>query len=127
MNPGVNLLGAVGWFVAIVVAIPVVLWLLRRSPLGARLGAAQPAGMRAVAQLALGAQNRLVTVEVGSGDERRWLVLGVAPGGVSLLHSLTPQDPPPAPPLAPTPGEGFQQLLQRLRRDDGTRGDGRAR
>jgi flagellar protein FliO/FliZ len=126
VNPGVNLLGAVGWFVAIAVAIPLVLWLLKRSPVGARLGAAAPGGMRAVAQLALGAQNRLVTVEVGSGEERRWLVLGVAPGGVSLLYSLTPQELPSAP-VAATPGEGFQQLIQRLKSRDGNRDDGGAR
>ena len=122
MNSTGSLLGAIGWFVAIAVAIPLVLWLVRRSPMGARLASGQVGAMRVVAQLALSPQNRVATVEVGSGDERRWLVLGVAPGGVSLLYSLTPQEAPPAPAPA-TPADGFQQLLNRLKNG----GDDRAR
>jgi flagellar motor switch protein FliN/FliY len=69
-----------------------------RSPLFVRGDRADPAGravaaqahatgrrgqrqgpMRVVACLPLAPNQRLVTVEVGQGDERRWLVLGVSP------------------------------------------------
>jgi flagellar protein FliO/FliZ len=46
--------------------------------------------MRLIATLALGPSQRLVTVEVGSGDERRWLVLSVGPSGVTTLHTMAP-------------------------------------
>ena len=48
-------------------------------------------GMRVISQLALAPNQRVLTVEVGSGDERRWLVLGVTPGGISNLHTMPPQ------------------------------------
>ena len=38
--------------------------------------------------LALGPQQRVVTVQVGQGDERICLVLGVAPGGITALHQM---------------------------------------
>jgi flagellar protein FliO/FliZ len=83
-------------FVAILVAIPLVLWLLKRSPYGAALGGGARAAlpMRTVAQLSLGPQQRVVTLEVGEGEARRWLVLGVTAHHVSTLHVL---DTPPAP------------------------------
>ena len=59
---------------------------------------------------------KLVTVEVGQGDERRWLVLGVATGGVSLLYTLTPTVGADVP---PTPAQGFAQLLSRLKDGEG--------
>ncbi|HJW10554.1 MAG TPA: flagellar biosynthetic protein FliO, partial [Albitalea sp.] len=62
------------WFVAIIVLIPAVLWLLKRTPMG---GAASQGLMRSVAALPISPSQRIVTVEVGRGDQRRWLVLGV--------------------------------------------------
>ncbi len=101
------------WFVAIIALIPVALWLLKRTPVGAM---AAQGGLRSVATLALSPSQRVVTVEVGSGSERRWLVLGVSPQSVTLLRDMAAQGD--APTLGPTPGSAFAQLLSR------TRGDG---
>jgi len=70
--------------------------------------------MRRVAVLPLSPSQRLVTVEVGSGDSRCWLVLGVTPNSISTLHTMLPQDEnlPAVPPATPT--TTFAQLLQRL-------------
>ncbi len=103
------------WFIAIVAMIPVSLWLLKRTPMGgAGLG---PAGSpRTVAVMPLGTQHKLVTIEVGQGEERLWLVLGVGPQGVRTLHTMTAQttvqagEPPP-------PAAAFAQLLSRIKQD----------
>ena len=102
------------WFVAIIAMIPLALWLLKRSPAGAMLGgAAAGSTLRSVAALALSTNQRIVTIEVGQGDDRRWLVLGVTAQSITTLHTMTPQaDAAPLPgPAAP----GFAQLLGRLR------------
>jgi len=100
-------------FIAVVAMIPVVLWLLKRSPLG---GAAGTRHLRSVAVLPLSTSQRIVTVEVGSGDHRTWLVLGVTPGSISTLHTMLPQEEPPAAPPT-SPNAAFAQLLNRLKRD----------
>ena len=41
-----------------------------------------PSAMRVVSVLPLAPNQRLLTVEVGQGDDRRWLVLGVSPAGI---------------------------------------------
>jgi flagellar protein FliO/FliZ len=100
------------WFVAILAAIPLCLWLLKRTPMGQGGGGAGTP--RTVAVLPLSAQQRLVTVEVGQGDDRLWLVLGVTAQGIQTLHTMLPQpsvaQEPPTPPAA-----AFGQLLSRLR------------
>lgn len=99
------------WFVAIVVLVPVALWLLRRSPVGASIAAS---GLRTVGQLPLSASLRVVTIEVGSGDDRTWLVLGVTPQQIRTLHTMRPQLG--AATAAPAgAGSGFAQVLGRLR------------
>ena len=98
------------WFAAILALIPIALWLLKRSPVGAL---ASQGGLRSVATLALSPNQRVVTIEVGSGDDRRWLVLGVTPQNVTLLRDMAPQGD--APTLAATPGSAFAQLLGRTR------------
>ena len=102
------------WFVAIIALIPVALWLLKRTPMGgAGMG---PAGTpRTVAVMPLTAQSKLVTIEVGQGDERLWLVLGVGPQGVRTLHTMTPQTAP-ASAEPPPPAAAFAQLLNRLKK-----------
>ena len=100
-------------FVLVLALIPAALWLLKRSPLGG--GGAGSGGMRLVGALALSPSQRLVTVEVGMGDDRRWLVLGVSAAGIHTLHSLPPQAGATAPDMAATPLTGFAQLLQRHR------------
>ena len=105
-------------FAFVVALIPVALWLLRRTPLGG--AAASGAPMRTVSVLALSGSQRIITVEVGSGDERRWLVLGVTPQSITTLHTMAPQ----AEALAATAGAqvppAFGDLLSRLK---GGRGD----
>ena len=66
------------------------LWLLKRltMPRGPASGL-----MRVVAGTAVGPRERVVLLEVGS----KWLVLGVAPGEVSMLAEVPPQDMPSAP------------------------------
>lgn len=108
-------MSALLWFAAIVVMIPLALWLLKRSPLG---GSSSGAGsMRSVSSLPLSNTHRLLTVEVGQGDQRRWLVLGVTPHNINLLHTMEP--PPDAAtaggPGASAPGGSFAQMLGRLR------------
>lgn len=76
------------WFIAIVAMIPLALWLLKRTPMG---GGAASGVMRTVAVLPLSPNQRLITVEVGTGDERRWLVLGVTAQQISCLHTMAPQ------------------------------------
>ncbi|MEO6030473.1 MAG: flagellar biosynthetic protein FliO [Burkholderiaceae bacterium] len=108
-----NGLSALLWFVAILAMIPLALWLLKRTPMG---GAGANGMMRNVATLPLSANQRIVTVEVGQGEARRWLVLGVTAQNITTLHTLAPQADAPAPGAAVAPP--FAQLLGRLRRQD---------
>ncbi len=119
MQPGI---GSLLWFVAIIALIPVALWLLKRSPMvGGNL--LRPGTPRPVSVTPLGGQNKLVTVEVGQGDDRLWLVLGVSPQGIRTLHTMVPQaDVAAGPPQAPA--ATFQQLLSRLSGKDGKGGTG---
>jgi flagellar protein FliO/FliZ len=111
MQPGLT---SLLWFAAVIALIPVALWLLKRSPLVGG-GLQRPGTPRTVAVMPLSAQQKLVTVEVGQGDERLWLVLGVSPQGIRTLHTMMPSaevnDGPPPPPAA-----AFAQLLDRLRK-----------
>jgi flagellar protein FliO/FliZ len=109
-----NALSALMWFAAIIVLIPVSLWLLKRTPVGS--GAAHTL-MRSVAVLPLSANQRVVTVEVGQGDSRQWLVLGVTPQSITTLHTMAPQTVPVPATVAGAPG--FAQLLARLRTSAG--------
>ncbi len=128
------------WFVAVLAAIPCALWLLRQSPLGRMHGLRPAAGecpVRTLSSHALSPSQRLVTVEVGQGRARRWLVLGVTPAGITTLHQLEPSAPALPAAGAPKPGvepptlhhvlvpgdvadagasQPFAQLLARLRR-----------
>ena len=109
MTPG---WGSLAWFFAVVAMIPLALWLLKRSPLSGAAGG--PAGTpRTVSVLPLSAQQRLVTVEVGQGTERQWLVLGVTPQGIRTLHTMAALGDGATP--APPSGAAFAQLLARLR------------
>ncbi|MEO7115727.1 MAG: flagellar biosynthetic protein FliO [Caldimonas sp.] len=115
-----NVLSSILWFCAIVALIPITLWFLKRTPLG---GAGSANVMKSIAALPLSTSQRIVTIEVGAGAERRWLVLGVTPSSITTLHSMEAQD------LTVAPGTGaqplhpaFAQILGRLRRtpDDST-------
>jgi flagellar protein FliO/FliZ len=100
MNYG---LGSLLAFAAIIALIPLVLWLLKRTPMG---GSAAQGVLRVVAMLPISANQRLLTVEVGSGEDRRWIVLGVTPGAISALHTMPPQGD-----AAPVAAKPFSQLL----------------
>lgn len=93
------------WFLAIVALIPVALWLLKRTPMG---GAAAAGVLRVVAQLPTAPNQRLLVVEVGQGEDRRWLVLGATAQNITTLHTLPPQ----AEPVAPA---SFAKLLNKER------------
>jgi flagellar protein FliO/FliZ len=103
-----SLLSSLAWFIAVLALIPAALWLLKRTPAG---GAASHGLMRQVAVLPLAPNQRLVTVEVGLGEARRWLVLGVTGQTITTLHEMAPQDESVIAAPAPTP---FSQLLARL-------------
>ena len=112
--PSTSLIGPLAAFVLILALIPAALWLLKRSPLGKFSAGGAGGPVRLVATLPLAPQQRIVTVEVGSGDERRWLVLGVTPAGIHTLHTLPPQAEPAA--AAPAALPIFAQLLARQQR-----------
>ena len=103
------------WFIAIIAMIPCALWLLKRTPMG---GGAGQGVMRSVAALPLSANQRIVTVEVGQGDERRWLVLGVTAQSITTLHTMAPQADPDSEPAQP-PAPAFAQLLSRFKGNAG--------
>jgi len=95
------------WFLAIVALIPVALWLLKRTPMG---GAAAAGVLRVVAQLPTAPNQRLLVVEVGQGDDRRWLVLGATAQNITTLHVMPPQ-------AEPVPPVSFAKLLKKERGD----------
>jgi flagellar protein FliO/FliZ len=104
------------WFLAVLALIPLALWLLKRTSFGSGGGAAARGMLRSVAVLPLSQSHRIVTLEVGSGEERRWLVLGVTPQSISTLHSMAPQSVPEAPQTALP---SFAQLFAPLRKSGG--------
>ncbi|MDZ7857649.1 flagellar biosynthetic protein FliO [Sphaerotilus sp.] len=109
------------WLVLVLVSIPVALWLLRRSGYAGLSPRAVPGSVRVVSQSALSPQHRLVTVEVGEGAERCWLVLGMTGQQISVLHRLVPP-PSEGEPARSTPalpsiaGTSFGYLLTQWRR-----------
>lgn len=107
------------WFIAIIAMIPLALWLLKRTPMG---GAAAGGLMRTVAVLPLSPNQRLVTVEVGQGEERRWLVLGVTSQQITTLHTMAPQGDAPMG-LHGQQAAPFAQLLSRFRAGSASSGD----
>ncbi len=111
------LLSSVFWFVAVLALIPLALWLLKRTPAG---GAQATGLMRSIAVLPLAPNQRLVAVEVGRGEARRWLVLGVSAQSITTLHEMAPQDDGPAAAPAASP---FSQMLTRLRPAEPVRRD----
>src|SRR5262245_60947896 len=99
--------GPLLWFVVIIAMIPAALWLLRRTPMGTNASAGV---MRSIAALPIGPGQRIVTVEVGQGEERRWLVLGITAQQITTLHTMPAQDHPDAPPSSAAPVQDFARL-----------------
>ena len=87
-------------------------------------GAAHRAGPRlqVLGGVALGPQQRVVTLQVGQGEQAVCLVLGVSPGSVTALHQMPlpeasgASDTPAAPTLSPAPA-GFAARLALFRKD----------
>jgi flagellar protein FliO/FliZ len=101
------------WFLAILALIPLALWFLKRTPMG---GGAAAGHLRTVAALPFSPNQRLVIVEVGQGEQRQWLVLGVTAQNITTLHTMAPQTDA----AAPLDANGaamppFAQLLSRIR------------
>jgi flagellar protein FliO/FliZ len=109
-----NGLSSLLWFIAIIAMIPAALWLLKRTPMG---GAGGSGVMRSVAALPLSASQRIVTVEVGQGEARCWLVLGVTAQSITTLHTMAPQAETPADAAPAVPA--FAQLLGKLKQGAG--------
>jgi len=88
----------------VLAAIGFFAWILRRlSP-----GYSATGGVKVVGGVMIGPRERLVVVEVGD----TWLLLGVASGSVSLVHSMgRPQQP--AASAAQTPAQ-FSRLLSQV-------------
>lgn len=110
-------------FVLLIVMVGIA-WLLqryrRRLP-----GAALRAGpnLQVLGGVALGPQQRVVTLQVGQGDQAVCLVLGVSPGSVTALHQmpLPAVEPTPDAPAVTAPFGAFAARLSQFRKDgDGT-------
>ena len=88
----------VALFVAAMACLP---WLVRRLqqknlvPRGMGMArGATPVPAQVLGSLAIGPQQRLVTVQVGEGDEAVRLVLGVSAQQIQCLHVLNAQSAP---------------------------------
>ena len=106
--PTGSVISSLLWFLAVLALIPLALWLLKRTPAG---GGSATGLLRTVAVLPLAPNQRVVTVEVGSGDERRWLVLGVTGQQITTLHTMAPHNETI---VAPPTDSPFAQLLGKL-------------
>ena len=89
-DAGGSVVQMLGGLLAVLAMLLGSLWLLKRL--------AQPRGpssrlMRVIGGTAVGPRERVVLLEIGS----TWLVLGVAPGEVSMLAEVPRQDIPAAP------------------------------
>ena len=88
---------SVAAFLVLLALLPLgIRWLQRRAP-GATVTAA---ATKIISAVAVGPQQRIVTVEVGPEGSRTWLVLGVSAQGIACLHSVAvnreaDQVPPP--------------------------------
>lgn len=72
-------------FLIVLALLPLAIrWYQQRAPGGASPAAAS----RIVSTLAVGPQQRVLTVEVGPEGARVWLVLGVTAQNISCLHSF---------------------------------------
>ena len=97
-------------------------WLLQRYR---RLlpGAAQRAGpaLQVLGGVSLGPQQRVVTVQVGQGEQAVCLVLGVAAGSITALHQMplpAVEVNPSAPAAAHSPVAAFAERLAMFRKQD---------
>jgi len=77
------------FFVAILAMVPWALkWLQRRTGMRPGAGSSAAEASRIVSALAVGPQQRVLTVEVGPESARTWIVLGVTPQSITTLHTV---------------------------------------
>ncbi|MGA0571423.1 FliO/MopB family protein [Variovorax sp. VNK109] len=88
-------------FIGVLALFPVALRWLQRKQAG--VTGAVPASAKLVSAIAVGPQQRVVTVEVGPENARTWLVLGVTGQGISCLHSIPVAAGAAAAPTATSP------------------------
>ena len=117
-SPSLGLM--VMWFVIVLALIPISLWVLKRSGVAGQMARTDVAAMRTVGQHVLGQGQRLVTVEVGQGEHRTWLVLGVTPHSIQTEHTKPAQAEVD---LAPAQAAGFAHVLGQLRQRGQTSGE----
>ncbi|APV51431.1 flagellar biosynthetic protein FliO [Betaproteobacteria bacterium GR16-43] len=102
-----SLLGTVFSLAAVLALFVGAAWFAKRARGGS---AARPAAhLRAVAQLSLGARERVVIVEAAG----QWLVLGVAPGNVQHVATMAKPEGADAVAANPLP-QAFAQVLSRF-------------
>ena len=113
-------------FVAAMALLP---WLLRRlKQRQSALSGNGAVAARVLTAISLGPQQRLVTVEVGTGDARTCLVLGVTAQQITCLHVLpapaSAQTPAAAAAVAAAlaPSTSFSQAMARAQTGTGTPG-----
>jgi flagellar protein FliO/FliZ len=95
-------------FVAAIATLP---WVVRRWQQRHAAGSPGAGGAsRVVSAVAVGPQQRVVTVEVGPEHARTWLVLGVTAQHVSCLHVL-PGSAFAVPPAATPAARSFSQEM----------------
>lgn len=74
-------------FVALILTLPFIVRRIQQRR-GALHGAALGPSSKVVSAMAVGPQQRVLTVEVGPEDARTWLVLGVTGQSITCLHTL---------------------------------------
>ena len=115
--------------VLFVTAMALLPWLLRRlKQRQSALSGTGAVAARVLTAISLGPQQRLVTVEVGTGDARTCLVLGVTAQQITCLHVLpapaSAQTPAAAAAVAAAlaPSTSFSQAMARAQTGTGTPG-----
>lgn len=98
--------------IVLLIAMVIVAWLLQRYRRHLP-GAARRRGpaLQVLSAVALGPQQRVVTLQVGEGSDGVCLVLGVTPSSVTALHSMVL---PPETAAAPAPTEAEPGFAARL-------------
>jgi flagellar protein FliO/FliZ len=79
-------------FVVLLAMLPMAVKRIMQRRLGGT--GAELASSKLISVLAVGPQQRVVTVEVGPAGARTWLVLGVTQQSITTLHTLAPVNAP---------------------------------
>jgi flagellar protein FliO/FliZ len=79
-------------FVVLLAMLPMAVKRIAQRRLGG--AGAELSASKLISVLAVGPQQRVVTVEVGPAGARTWLVLGVTQQSITTLHTLVPVNTP---------------------------------